>query len=85
MVKKVLYFLQFGGKIYFANCQEPEPHVFGPLEPKPLEKKYQEPEPLGKQSGAGAANKLDGSSALPNTNILKYHHILIIRRRKRDI
>ena len=60
MVKKqtiillVLYFLQFyltslRGKEYFAK--EPEPGVFGPLEPEPLEKKYQEPEPepLGKK------------------------------------
>ena len=54
MVKKtiillVLYFLQFyltrlRGKEYFAK--EPEPGVFGPLE--------QEPEPLGKKSGARA-------------------------------
>ena len=27
-----------------------EPGVLGPLEPKPLEKKYQEPEPLGKKN-----------------------------------
>ena len=31
-----------------------EPGVFGPLEPEPLEKKNQEPEPLGKKAGAGA-------------------------------
>ena len=36
----------------------------GPLEPEPLEKKYQEPVPLGKKSEAGAAKKLAGSSAL---------------------
>ena len=31
-----------------TNSQEPEPVFFGPLEPEPLEKKYQEPklEPL---------------------------------------
>jgi len=29
------------GKEYFAK--EPEPGVFGPLEPESLEKKYQEP------------------------------------------
>ena len=44
-------------------AEEPEPGVFGSLEPEPLEKK-QEPEPLGKKSGAGAAKKLAGSSAL---------------------
>ena len=42
--------------------------AFGPLEPEPLEKKYQEQEPLGKKirslsrlkkkSGAGAAKKM---------------------------
>ena len=39
-----------------TNSQEPEP-FFCPLEPEPepLEKKYQEPEPLGKKSEAGAA------------------------------
>ena len=51
-----------------------EPGVFGPLEPEPLEKKYQEPEPLGKKirsrsrlkkkSRAGVANKFAGSPAL---------------------
>ena len=36
---------------------EPEPGVFGSLEPEPEphEKKNQEPEQLGKKSGAGAA------------------------------
>ena len=49
---------------------EPEPGVLGFLEPEPLEKKNQEPEPelepeaLGKKSGARAAKKLAGSSAL---------------------
>ena len=49
---------------------------FGPFEPEPLEKKYQEqepeplgkeiqePEPLKKKSGAGAAKKFAGSPAL---------------------
>jgi len=34
--------------------------VFGSLEPEPLEEKKQEPEPLGKKSGAraGAAKKI---------------------------
>ena len=43
-----------------------EPGVFDPLEPEPLEKKYQEPEtePLEKKSGAGAAKKFAGSPAL---------------------
>ena len=41
-----------------------EPGDFGSLGPKPLEKKKKEPEPLGKKSGAGAATKLAGSSAL---------------------
>ena len=65
MFKKQLFylfyiFLQFyltslRGKEYFAK--EPEPGVFGPLEPELLEKKYQEPEPepIGKKTGAGAA------------------------------
>jgi hypothetical protein len=83
MVKKQFFylfyhlFLQFyltslQGKEYFAK--EPEPGVFGTLEPEPLKKKYQEPEPepLGKKirsrgqsrlkkksgSGAGAAKKI---------------------------
>ena len=60
MVKKQLFYLS---------------GVFGPLEPEPLEKKYQEPEPLGKKirsrsrlkkkSGAGAAKKFAGSPAPP--------------------
>ena len=82
------YFLQFyltslRGKEYFwpnlTNSQEQEP-FFWPLEQQPevepLEKKYQEPEPLGKKirswsrnrlrkkSGAGAAKKLAGSPAM---------------------
>ena len=67
------------GKKYFAK--EPEPGVFGPLEPEPLEKRYHElePEPLGKKirsrsqsrlkkksgAGAGVAKKFAGSPALP--------------------
>ena len=44
---------------------EPEPFfllIFWPLEPEPLEKKYQESKlkHLGKKSGAGAAKKLAG-------------------------
>ena len=59
MVKKtitllVLYFLKFyltslRGKEYLPRSRSrsrSEPGVFGPLEPEPLEKKYQEPEPL---------------------------------------
>ena len=66
------YLTSLRGKEYFAKVQEPG--VFGPLEPETLEKKYQEPEPLGKKirsqsrwkkkSGAGAANKNAGSPAL---------------------
>ena len=50
-----------------TNSQEPEPGVFGSLEPEPLEEKKpgagaaweknQKPEPLEKKSGAGAAKK----------------------------
>ena len=72
MIWLVLYFLQFyisslrGKKNIlpnYTNSREPEPHV---LKPAPLEKKYHEPElePLGKKSGARAAKKLPGSSAL---------------------
>ena len=34
-----------------TNSQEPEPGFFGPIEPEPIEKEYQEtePEPLGKK------------------------------------
>ena len=43
------YLTSLRGKEYFAK--EPEPGVFGPLEPEPLEKKkIQEPEPLGKKN-----------------------------------
>ena len=38
--------------------------VFGSLEPEPLGEKNHELEPLGKKSGAGAAKKLAGYSAL---------------------
>ena len=37
-----------------TRAGEPEPGVFGTLEPEPIEKK-QEQEPLGKIPGAGAA------------------------------
>ena len=46
-----------------SRAGEPEPGCLGSLEPEPLEKN-QEPEPFGKKSGAGAAKKLAGSSAL---------------------
>ena len=35
------------GEKYFTKLNNPEPHAFGPLEPKPLEKS---PEPIGKKS-----------------------------------
>ena len=68
MVKKtiillVLYFFtSLWGKEYFAK----EPGVFGPLEPEPepLEKNTRSRSRLEKKSGAGAAKKLAGSSAL---------------------
>ena len=50
-----------GGGKYFAKLnpivKEPkpqgaEPHVFGPLEPEPIEKKYQEQEPLREKVGS---------------------------------
>ena len=44
--------------IYTMRAGEPEPGVFGSLEPEPLEKKP------GAGAGAGAAKKLAGSSAL---------------------
>ena len=47
----------------------PEPHVFGPLEPEPepLEKNYQELEPLGEKSGARDAwKKKSGAGAAKN-------------------
>ena len=72
------YLTSLRGKDYFAK--KLEPGVFGPLEPEPLEIKYQEPEPepeplgkknqepepepLEKKSGAGAAKKFAGSPAL---------------------
>ena len=59
---------QFYKKFSICNviirAGEPEPGVFSSLEPEPLEEKKQEPELLGKKSGAGAAKKLAGSSAL---------------------
>ena len=74
MVKKTIIlffyiFLQFyltslRGKEYFAK--EPEPGVFGPLEPQPepLGKKTRSRSRLKKKSGAGAAKKFAGSPAL---------------------
>ena len=61
-----------------TNSQESEPVFFGPLEPEPLEKKYQEleSEPLGKKissrsrlkkksvAGAETTKRLTGSPAL---------------------
>ena len=43
-----------------ASRSRKETHVFGPLEPEPepLEEKNQQPEPLQKQSGAGAAKHM---------------------------
>ena len=41
-----------------------EPGVFGSLEPEPLEKNTRSQSRLEKKSGAGAAKKLAGSSAL---------------------
>ena len=72
---------QFAGKknILPRSRSRSEPGVFGPLEPEPLEKKYQEPEPqpkgkkirsrsrLKKKSRAGAAKKFAGSPALLGT------------------
>ena len=50
----VLYFLQFYIGSYLTNSQEPEPHIFGPMDP--LEKNQeQESEPLWKKSRAEAA------------------------------
>ena len=46
------YLTSLRGKEYFAK--EPEPGVFGPLEPEPLEKKTRSRSRLGKKSGAGA-------------------------------
>ena len=45
---------RISGEIPEIRAGEPEPGVFGSLEPEPLEKK----------TGAGAAKKLAGSSAL---------------------
>ena len=44
--------------------QKSGPGVFGSLEPEPLEKKIRSRSRLEKKSGAGAAKKLAGSSAL---------------------
>ena len=52
-----------------TNSQVPEQHVFGPLEPEPepLEKNYQELEPLGEKSGARDAwKKKSGAGAAKN-------------------
>ena len=58
------------------RAREPEPGVFGSLEtkPEPLEKN-QEPEPLGKESGAGAAKKSARSSALRED---KKHKVIVL-------
>ena len=50
----------------FIRGGEPEPGVFGSLEPEPepLEKKTRSWSRLEKNSGAGASKKLAGSSAL---------------------
>ena len=63
-----------GNNRVLSRAEEPEPGVFGSLEPDLLEKrknrsrsrleKSQEPEPVEKMSGAGASKKLAGSSAL---------------------
>ena len=55
-----------------TKSQEPEPVFFVPLElePEPLMKKYQEPEPLGGKIRSRVAKKLAGSPALmPTTNL----------------
>ena len=46
-----------GEKIFLPNLtnSQEQPVFIGPFEPDPLGKKYQEPEPLGLKSGAGAA------------------------------
>ena len=44
--------------VWIISCLVGEP------EPEPLEEKKQEPETLGKKSGAGAAKKLAGSPGL---------------------
>ena len=51
-----------------TNSQEPEPGVFGSLEPEPLGKKIRSRSRLKKKSGAGAAKKFAGSPALPTSN-----------------
>ena len=52
--------------IIVIRAGEPEPGVFGSLEPEPepLEKKTRSRSRLEKKSGAGAAKKLAGSPAL---------------------
>ena len=64
------YLTSLRGKEYFSK--EPEPGVFGPLEPEPepLEKKSRSRSRLGKKSGvgAGAAKKFAGSPALVIVN-----------------
>ena len=51
-----IYYKSCFMEVLKARAGEPEPGVFGSLEP--------EPEPLEKKPGAGAAKKLAGSSAL---------------------
>ena len=67
------------GKIIFRQTYQiiksrsrKEPHVFGPLEPEPLEKKNQEPEQLEKKWVAGAGKKLAGSPALALVELPAY-------------
>ena len=63
-----------------AGEPDPEPGVFGSLEPEPepLEKKTRSRSRsrLEKKSGAGAAKKLDGSSALREDK--KHKEILLL-------
>ena len=54
----------------FTRTGEPEPGVFGSLEPEPLEKKAGA-EAAWNKSGAGAAKKYAGSSALRQDKKLK--------------
>ena len=57
----------------FTRAGEPEPGVFGSLEPEPLEKKTRSRSRLKKKSGAGAgagaAKKFAGSPALVFTSL----------------
>ena len=53
-----------GKKILRQTTPEPEPHVFGPLEPEQLEKKIPDPEPLAKKNQEPEPLGKAGSSAL---------------------